>query len=298
VRDSNDLVAYPGSLEDWEHLLDSGIRATAVGNSDSHALLDEPGYPRNLVELGREWQFASEIGEGEIAAAVKAGRTQLTNGPEITLTVLDPARRGPDGKPLEIAVGDIVKSDLSGYLQVHAIVDAAPWIDVQRGVFLVGQGGPCDESLSDCHEWPMPLDPTAVPKGSVRRFDKIVRVAVPPGKDSWIAARVEGDKSMWPVATPLEVPPLLVADAINAVAGAVGVKNPLGNLVPTQRTLVRPFALTNPVLVDGDGDGRFGSSRNRRGPTTDAVSPGPARPGGSVRGDDSALLDLRREIHK
>src|SRR5262249_45897699 len=126
--------------------------------------------------------------------------------------------------------------------------------------------------------------------------DKVMRVPVPIGKDAWVAAKAEGDASMWPVVTPLEVPPLLVADAINAIGGALGVQSPLGNLVPTQRTIVKPFALTNPVLIDGDGDGRFGKPRPR-GAVIDPSSGASVRDARSA-GADSALLDLRRELRR
>ena len=60
VRDDQGAVAFPGALEDWQHLLDTGHRITAMGNSDSHHLVDgEGGYPRNLIDLGHAWSGAA-----------------------------------------------------------------------------------------------------------------------------------------------------------------------------------------------------------------------------------------------
>jgi hypothetical protein len=259
------MVEYGGALEDWEHMLDFGWRVTAVGNSDSHELLDEAGYPRNLIDLGHLLASAAEIDENEVARAVKAGKVVLTTGPQITLTVLDPVKKGPDGKPLEAPIGSLVTADGSGYLQAHLIIDAAPWIDVTRASLLVGQGGPCDESLGDCHAYDVALN---APAGSVRRIDKIIRVSVPTDQDSWIAATCSGDKSFWPVIVPLEIPPLLVSDAINTLTQSVGIPDTFGNLKPTQIRQATAFALTNPVLIDGNGDGKFGKPKPSPAPVS------------------------------
>ena len=263
VRDANDLVAFAGAFEDWEHLLDAGKRATAVGNSDSHELFDEAGYPRNLIDVGHEVPSAREIDANEVARAIKAGRAVVTNGPEIRLTVLDPVKKGSDGKPLEIPMGGLVKADSAGTLQVHLIVEAAPWIDVSYAALLVGSPD-CDgdnpkTSLTDCHEKPVPID-RGTPgsrNATPTRLDKIINVQVPKNRDSWVAAFVRGDVSLWPVVTPLEVPPLLLNDAISALTAAFGLSDPLKRLRPVTVTQVLPNAIANPVLVDGNGDGKW-----------------------------------------
>jgi hypothetical protein len=261
VRDANDLVAFPGAFEDWEHLLDAGKRATAVGNSDSHELFDEAGYPRNLVDVGHDVANAREIDPNEVARAIKAGRSVVTNGPEIRLTVLDPVKKGADGKPLEIPMGGLVRPDSAGTVQVHLIVEAAPWIDVSYAALLVGSPDCLNDnpktSLTDCHEKPVPIDRGTPGSRKVGRLDTILKVSVPKDYDSWVAAFVRGETSLWPVLTPLEVPPLLLNDAISALTSAFGLSDPLKKLRPVTVTQALPNAIANPVLVDGDGDGKW-----------------------------------------
>ena len=261
VRDASDLVAFPGAFEDWEHLLDAGKRATAVGNSDSHELFDEAGYPRNLIDVGHEHATAREIDPLEVSRAIKAGRVVVTNGPEIRLTVLDPVKKGSDGKPLEVPMGGLVKPDSAGNVQVHLIVEAAPWVDVSYAALLVGSTD-CDgdnpkTSLTDCHEKPVPIDRGTAGSRPVGRLDKIITVAVPRTRDSWVAAFVRGEAPLWPVLTPLEVPPLLLNDAIGALTSAFGLGDPLKKLRPQTVTQSLPNAIANPVLVDGNGDGKW-----------------------------------------
>ena len=295
VRDTSGLVAFPGALEDWEHLLDSGRRFTAMANSDSHELLNgEGGYPRNLIDLGHGWNTARDIDEVEVARAIKAGKVLLTDGPEIVLTALDPTQTGPDGKSLEVPVGSLVKPDASGGVTVHVVVSAAPWIDVQRVSLLVG--GPCDESRGDCHLQPLSFDASTLPAGAVLRMDQTVRVSFPLGADSWVSATAEGDRSLWPVVIPFEVPPLLLNDAIGSLSAAFssfGLGDPFGPLKPSQIRQIKPWALTNPILIDGNGDGHFGTLAPRRAEQL----PVPAGDPHVGTGDSSRLIDLRALLH-
>ena len=292
VRDAAGLVEYPGAIEDWEHLLDSGRRLTALGNSDSHNTLDgEGGYPRNLIALGHGWDSARQIDELEVARAIKGGNVLVTNGPEITLTAIDFLHRGPDGKPVEVPVGGLVQSDSTGAVQVHLVIEAAPWLEVNQAVLLVSRGA-CDETLGDCRAVPLTLPLQALAPGAVRRLDTVVTVNLPPGQDGWIAAQASGDKSMWPVVIPLEVPPLLLSDAVGALEASFGLKNKFGNLKPTVIRTVKPWAMTNAILVDGNGDGKFGPAAPRR----PAPPPGRAEAGTLLlelgQGDDRARIDL------
>jgi hypothetical protein len=278
VRDNSGAVAYPGSLEDWEHLLDLGHRITAVGNSDSHKVLDgEAGYPRNFIDLGHRVSAAREIDEREVVRAIKAGHVSVTTGPQITLTALTGAGEVPAG-------ADSVKPGADGSVQIHVIVDAAPWIDVSRVELLVPAPAGCFRG-DPCSRMTLPLEP-GLPQGTVRRLDRVMRVAVPQ-RDSWIAVQVFGDRSLWPVVIPYEIPTLLLTDAVGTVGAAVGLPNEFGNLKPRQQTQTLPWALSNPVLVDGDLDGKWGVPA-QRGPVERVQRDG--------SGDDAQLLNLREAL--
>lgn len=246
VRDGTGGVAFPGALEDWQHLLDAGRRITAVGNSDSHKLVDgEGGYPRNLIDLGASFAGASQIDERAVVRAIKAGRVTVTTAPEIVLTAFD-AISGA-----ELPVGSLVRPDAAGIVRVHLVVKAAPWVDVSRAALLLPFGErvviPVGEAAAD----------------GVTRVDVTQRVRVPDGRDSWIAAEASGDRSLYPVVVPFEVPPLLLNDAVNSVGAAVGLKDDYGTLRPHQIAQTTPFAVTNPIFVDGDGDGSWGLPRQK-----------------------------------
>jgi hypothetical protein len=273
VRDANGAVAFPGAYEDWQHLLDAGRRITAVGNSDSHKTIqEEAGYPRNLIDLGHGWDAATQIDEREVARAIKAGRVMVTTAPEITLTGID-ASTGA-----EVGPGQLVHADDAGVVRVHVVIKAAPWVDVTRAALILPGG----------QRVALPVG--AIAADGVTRLDVVQRVRVPDGRDSWIAAECTGDRSLYPVVVPYEIPPLLLNDAVNSVGAAIGLKDDFGNLKPTQIAQTLPFALSNPLLVDGDGDGQWGLPR-----PSHAVQPlrTPARPA-ALDGEDARPLDLRK----
>jgi hypothetical protein len=267
VRDASDRVAFPGAFEDWEHLLDAGKRLTAVGNSDSHGLFEEAGVPHNLIDLGHDLASARQLDPQEAARAIKAGRVVVTNGPQLTLTLLDPVAKAADGAPLEVPIGGLVRADTSGgrpKAQYHLVVEAAPWIDVSRAALLVG-GPDCQtddpkRSVSDCHEKPVAIDRGTPGQRPVLRLDVKGSLDLPAGRDTWVAAYVTGETSLWPVVTPLEVPPLLLNDAIGTLTAAFGLSDPLKKLRPATITQALPIAISNPVLIDGDGDGKWWGS--------------------------------------
>ena len=276
VRDSTGAVAFPGAVEDWEHLLDLGRRVTAVGNSDSHKLLDgEGGYPRNLVDLGHDFSGAGQLDDREVARAIKAGRVSVTTAPQVTLTVVTPAG--------EVPVGSVVQPDSAGTVLVHLVVEAAPWVDVTRAQLLVPGPAGCFRGDA-CSRVAVPVDPALA--GQVRRVDARVRVRVPDGRDSWVAAEVVGDRSLWPVVIPYEIPTLLLTDAVGTLGSALGLADEFGALKPRQKTQMFPYALTNAVYVDGNRDGKWGTPLPRHEPRADGS------------GDSAQLIDLRRAVER
>lgn len=94
-------LASPGGGNDravayWEAALSRGKRVAAVGGSDRHKLLP-PGYPTT-------WVLAPSRSEADIVAAVRAGRTIVTQGPEGPRVTFE-ADAGQDGV-FEATIGD------------------------------------------------------------------------------------------------------------------------------------------------------------------------------------------------
>ena len=76
-------------------------------------------------------------------------------------------------------------------------------------------------------------------------------------EDSWFTVMVMGDSDMRPVFTPVEIPYIDLQAIITEALGSVdAVSNLISPAVPLPRKHpVYPFALTNPIWVDLDGDG-------------------------------------------
>jgi len=283
VLNSSGLVSNPGAFEDWEHILDSGRRIVGVGNSDTHEQYDEPGTPRNLINIGHDWVSASQLDEREIVAALMAGKSVQTNGPEILLTLLDPTRTDAAGNPVEVPIGGLVQPDQDDTVQAHLIVRAAPWVQVSHVELLVGKGGPVDETYGDPRATEVTVDSSST---AATRLDTVVRLPVVHGKDVWVAAMATGDKTLWPVVTQFEVPPLLLNDAVAQLTGAFGISNTMGNLIPSLISLVTPFALANPVFVDGNRDGVWGLQPSTSRAPAARAAPAPVRGASVARGGD------------
>lgn len=224
LRDAGGNIAFPGGMEDWFVLLNQGLRYTGMGNSDSHDDEEEPGYPRTYVPVSND--NPGEISEAEVVAAIKTGRAMATNGPFVRVDV--------GGKGMgETADGN------SGSVTVQVRIDTAPWIDFDTVSFVVNG------------------EIVHVERGnrtSLATLERTINVTA----DSWVIIEVEGKSSLWPVVAGLEVPSLQISDAVGGIAGSFGIDlNPFGNLQPVERSVTHAYAFTNPVFIDGDGDGAY-----------------------------------------
>ncbi|HEY0713329.1 MAG TPA: CehA/McbA family metallohydrolase, partial [Polyangia bacterium] len=111
-------AALDQTLSTWFGLLNLGRRQTATAGSDSHRLIHEgTGYPRTYVQV--EDDRPGSVSAPEIARAIKAGRTVVTSGPWLRVTV-------NGGGP-----GETVTAP-DGRAKVAITVQAARWIDVRR----------------------------------------------------------------------------------------------------------------------------------------------------------------------
>lgn len=224
LRDSRGNIAFPGGIDDWYKMLELGIVKTAMGNSDSHTLEDETGYPRTYLPVSDD--RPGKIPELDIVAAIKNGKAVPTNGPFIELSV------GSQG------IGELVNAS-AGEITVTAELRAASWVKVDRLDFVLNGAVVASES------------------GDNQSLAEVTKT-IPVDRDGWLLVEASGSESMWPVVSPQEVPTLQIADAVGSLAGSLGIDlNPYGNLQPNLTFVTRPFGFTNPVFLDFDGDGRF-----------------------------------------
>ena len=76
-------------------------------------------------------------------------------------------------------------------------------------------------------------------------------------KDSWYVAVALGDGDLSPVFTPVEIPYIeLQAVVTEALAGVGAVSSLMSPAIPIPKEYpIRPYAITNPIWVDLEGDG-------------------------------------------
>ncbi|NOZ01651.1 MAG: CehA/McbA family metallohydrolase [Deltaproteobacteria bacterium] len=210
-------------MRDWFSMLNQGMPVCAMGNSDAHNRNDGVGYSRNFLRLGTD--MPSQATTTDILDAILAQRNVVSNGPFLRIMVDDPA--GP-GLIERMGHDEMVEPD-EGEVVVDVTVSAATWVNVSR-LEVYANGRPVhlkevlgvlleDEMAGDTDPlWvPIPL-PNTTP-GDVERLHTTVHLY--PEADTWYVFLVRGAGDLAPVGN-----------------GA-------------------PFAYTNPLYVDVEGDGTF-----------------------------------------
>jgi hypothetical protein len=227
VLDDEGRIAFPGVIEDWYQILRLGKRLAGVSNSDSHGgQAEEAGYPRTYLRVPHD--EPARLTAEELVDAVRSMNMVMTNGPFIELKV-----SGTD-------MGGLAKPE-NGELRVKGTVRTAPWI--RPSELVIHLGGLKARTL-------------AIPDDARNfAFDELIPVGA---LDTFVTVEVHGGNNMFPVVSTFDEPPLLISDAIGAIGGSLGFGgNPYGNLRPAVTFAITPFALTNPVFVDVDGNGAF-----------------------------------------
>ncbi|MCB9670419.1 MAG: CehA/McbA family metallohydrolase [Alphaproteobacteria bacterium] len=215
-----------GHIDDWFTLLNLGFKFTVLGNSDTHGFTGvESGCPRNFVMA--ETDDPAFLDDQAIADAVKAHRVVASYGPFVQLW--------GNGEPIG---SELVTT---GEVELAIDVQAPTWMGVDR-VELYENG-------TLIQEWE--VEDIAV----VDRFQTTYTVT--PTRDSWYVVAVASDDDMRPVLTPVELPYVELQAVVTEALGSV---ESVGSLVspaaPIPRTYpAMPYAITNPIWVDRDGDG-------------------------------------------
>ena len=192
------------TVNDWLNLLARGFFYPATASSDAHHIDgNSPGYSRTYAYV--DDRDLNEVDIADVVESLKSGRSFVTNGPIVELTVNE-----------SYLPGDTL-SAIDGEVEIHFEVRAAPWILVEEARVYVNR-----EIVRV-----LPVEAGADP---VRRLVADVRLELE--DDAFIVVEVMGAGSLYPV---------------------VQEKSWTG----LQADAVTPYALTNPVFVDVDGNGRF-----------------------------------------
>ena len=229
VVDSGGHASFPGVVDTWFTLLDHGKIATGLGASDSHHLLgDEPGYARTLLYVGAGNDIPGGFTRDDIVAAIVAHHAIATNAPLIEMTV--------DGG----IIGDTVV-DTSSSVTVNVHVRAPSWAQVDHLTVYTNGGA-------------IVLD-QVIPSGQGTDFT--ATATLHPTVDAWVVAEATGTQNMFPVLSPTEFPPLDATIIIGALAAGLDLSSlPIAApLKPTRIHTSTPYAITNPIFIDINGDG-------------------------------------------
>lgn len=217
---------FPGVVESWMTLLDRGHTATGIGASDSHHTLgDEPGYARTLLYVGEGKDTPGGFSRADVVRAMREHRAITTNAPFVDITV--------DGQGIGSTVVD---AGTQVAVQVH--VRAPSWAKVDRLKLYMNSAVVHD---------------IAIPTGT----DFTMTLNVTPTADSWVVAEVTGTQNMFPVISAVEFPPLDATIIIGALSVGLDLSSlPIASTLKPQRThTTTPYAITNPIWIDRDGNG-------------------------------------------
>jgi len=220
--------SFPGVVETWFTLLDRGHRATAMGVSDSHHLLgDEPGYARTLLYVGAGKDMPGGFTRDDVIDAVRGHRAITTNAPFVELTIGD-AR-----------IGDTITA-LGGSVDVDVHVRSPSWGAVDRLVVYANSQIVAEQ---------------AIPASQGTDYQTTVHLQL--AIDSWVVAEATGTGNLFPVVSPVELPPLDATVLIKALSHGLDLSAlPLtSSLKPSSVHIVTPYAITNPIWIDVDGNG-------------------------------------------
>ncbi|MCA9665152.1 MAG: carboxypeptidase regulatory-like domain-containing protein [Myxococcales bacterium] len=209
VFNNSDFRDNADNVRDWLSLIERGVVRTATGASDSHNIASiEVGYPRTCLRLGTDEPAAVQL--PDIVTAIKAHHAVVSGGAFITLE--------SGGKQ----VGDVLATSANSSVDVHVVVRAPSWVDLETLEIYSGLDSKADpllvKSVTLDSATQSPTDPTI-------RFDGTISVPVG-AADSWIIAAAHG-----------------------------------GPLAPV-KVGAKAFGMTNPLFIDVDGNGKYDAPRS------------------------------------
>jgi hypothetical protein len=241
-------------FQDWLHILARGRRVIANGSSDSHLVRYQwAGYPRTYIR-------APTGGASEVIEGLRAGHAFVTSGPFLELNV---EGQGP-GEQVEAT---------DGAIEARVRVRAPAWMDVQKVELFVGA-----EKVRTLEVDVRPPAPPEPEKGKT----EAAGTQTGPGTRERRSRGPEGVPQAPPPARQLpgdDVPVVRLERTVELDVGGdtfvvARARSDRAHDAFFGREGVYPLAFTNPVWIDGNGDGRVPWERAPQKRATDAAAEG------------------------
>ncbi|AUX46718.1 hypothetical protein SOCE26_082270 [Sorangium cellulosum] len=225
-------AARDRALEELWALLRASRPVTPTATSDTHGLHGaEAGYPRTYIAVAGDDPGRLDV--GDLVAGLRRRRdVVITNGPFVTMRLGDTRQGG---------VASTRRGSRGGPLSLTIRVERAPWVDARELHVLVGgvaTGAPIPLEGARTTAAGALLDEIAIPVvlGAGRKPSHVAAAGEPrPGKSAPRA--------------------LFLAEDTFVVAIVRG-HRPLEPVLAGEPDEILPFAMTAPLWIDADGDGR------------------------------------------
>lgn len=253
--------AYPGAVDDWLNMLNMGRVYTATGNSDSHEMESEIGYPRTYLYVEpkddqRQDRTMNHVSDLDVVAAIRSHRATVSNGAFLDMRVRTANAADLQGGPVYWNIGETVRYDRSNINQrvvLEIVLQSPPWAKVEEirlyanGVVIKRIAVPQGQD---------PLTGRDVDDNNVFVIDDLSFV-----RDTVLVAEAVGEQNLFPYVIPREDPPANISSALGALVESFGAGATFatadGIHAPNPIQVVKPYALTNPIWLDIDADGSF-----------------------------------------
>lgn len=224
----------PGQVDDFFRLVDRGIAPTQIGSSDSHGASKEPGSPRTYFMAAAD--RPSDVAITDVVETLRAGHAFATYGPFVRASVA--------GKTF----GETASLSAGSELVLELDVLTASWFGVDRvEIYLNGQ-------------LVRVLSPDSRPEDIEDVRGKVTLTV--PDRDSHlviIAMGLKNENLMRPVVVDIPFGEAQLSKIAADAFSRVPVVNELFAAPPTvpDWAPIAPYAFTNPIYIDVDGNGRF-----------------------------------------
>ena len=235
---------FRGVVDDWMQMLSRGVRRSALANSDSHGLYSvEAGMPRNYVRSDSD--LPVQIQPEAIDYAVRDGAIVASYGPFVRFDIDGVEMGQPRDALHEVTSGKAV--------QVRIHVQSPLWFDVDRVELY--RNSQVIMAWESCDRTPEDPDCIALPNDTVENL-AVVFADVPPG-DAWYVVTAVGvrGKDMAPVYSSQPLARFGFVESLDSLFEALPVGFGGGGAKAATVHSTLPYAITNPIYVDVDGDG-------------------------------------------